>query len=80
VSPREVRALAAREVTVSVEVAAQVLGIPRSTAYALIRRDEFPVRVIKVHARRWIIPTAALLEVLGLDAQAPGEGRLQAVP
>ena len=79
-SPREVLDLAAREVTVSVEVAAQVLGIPRSTAYALIRRGEFPVPVIKVSARRWIVPTAYLLEVLGLDAARSREGRLRAVP
>jgi Helix-turn-helix domain len=79
-SPREVRELAARQVAVSVEVAGEVLGIPRSTAYALAARGEFPVQVTKVHRRYWFVPTAALLEVLGLDAQPPGEGRPRAVP
>jgi hypothetical protein len=82
VSPRELRELAAREVAVSVEVAAEVLGIPRSTAYALAARGEFPVPVVKVNARRWIVPTAHLLSALGLDTAAPpreGMG-LRAVP
>ena len=79
-SPAEVRELAAREAAVSVEVAGEVLGIPRSTAYAAAKRDEFPVRVVKVTRRYWLVPTQALLELLKLDAEPPGEGRLRAVP
>jgi hypothetical protein len=68
-------------VRVSVEVAGQVLGIPRSTAYALAARDEFPVRVVKVHNRYWFVPTIHLLTLLGLDQEPPEEGMgLRAVP
>jgi hypothetical protein len=80
VSPAEVRELAARKVAVSVEVAAEVLGIPRSTAYAAARRGDLPVPVIKITRRHWIVPTQALLDVLGLDAGAGREARLRVVP
>jgi hypothetical protein len=51
----------------TVEVAAEVLGISRGAAYDAIRRGTFPVPVIKVSRRRWVVPTAHLLHVLGLD-------------
>jgi hypothetical protein len=78
-SPDRVRKLARDEVAVNVEVAAEILGIPRSTAYALAARGEFPVPVIKVSRRRWIVPTAHILTALGLD-ESSGEVRLRAVP
>jgi hypothetical protein len=81
VSPAEVRELARREVAVKVEVAAEILGVPRSSVYPAIHAGIFPVPVIRVTARRWIVPTQALLEVLRLDAAAPREeARLRVVP
>lgn len=53
--------------TVSVDVAAEALGISRSQAYGAIQRDEFPVQVIKISKRCWVIPTAHLIRVLGLE-------------
>jgi hypothetical protein len=79
VSPVEVRAIAAREVAVKVEVASDMLGIPRSTGYELLRRGEYPVPVLKVARRGWKVPTAHILRELGLDAP-PEEGRLRIVP
>lgn len=73
-SPAEVLELARQEVAVSVEVAAQVLGLPRSTAYAAIKAGAFPVPVIQVTARRWVVPTAHLISLLGLDRSREGVG------
>jgi hypothetical protein len=53
--------------TTTVEVAAEVLRISRGAAYDAIRRDMFPVPVIKLSRRRWVVPTAHLLRVLGVD-------------
>jgi excisionase family DNA binding protein len=55
--------------TVDVEKAAEALGISRSTAYDLIRRNEFPVTVISVRTRRRVV-TAGLVELLGGDHAA----------
>lgn len=50
--------------TVSLAQAAQVLGVHRSTAWELYRRDEFPLpvlvigkrlRVVKVHLERYLL-------------------------
>jgi hypothetical protein len=53
--------------TTDVETAAQTLGIGRSLAYELMRKDEFPVRLIRLH-RRVLIPIADLLKLLGATA------------
>jgi predicted DNA-binding transcriptional regulator AlpA len=79
-SPAEVRVLAAREVTVSVERAAETIGMARSTAYASIRQGTFPFTVIQVSAKNWIVTTASILQVLGLDPPEGEEGWLRAVP
>ena len=52
--------------TTTVEVAAEVLGIGRAAAYDSIHRGTFPVPVLKLSRRRWVVPTAPLLRVLGL--------------
>lgn len=55
--------------TLDVIAAAKMLGIGRSLAYDLVKRDQFPVRVLRIgHKLR--IPTADLLTYLG---QRPGE-------
>ena len=53
-------------VVVDVSTAALALGLGRSTAYELARRDEFPCRVIRVGGS-YRIPTADLLRVLGIE-------------
>jgi excisionase family DNA binding protein len=55
--------------TLTVEQAAAILGCGRTLAYELIRRGEFPSRVIKLGSRRYVIPTADLLRVIGIDAR-----------
>jgi hypothetical protein len=69
-SPAEVLELARQEVAVSVDIAAGVIGIPRSTAYAAIRAGSFPAPVIQISARKWVVPTAHLVELLGLNRTA----------
>ena len=46
--------------------AARALGIGRTTAYALVRDGGFPCPVIRVGSS-YRVPTAGLLEVLGLS-------------
>jgi hypothetical protein len=65
----ELRALGRSGVT-TVEMAGRALGLSRGMAYALARRNEFPVPVIKATQRRWVVPTAPLLRLLGLDGEA----------
>jgi excisionase family DNA binding protein len=52
--------------TVDVTTAARALGLGRSTAYELARRDELPCRVLHVGSS-YRIPTADLLRVLGIE-------------
>jgi len=47
--------------TMTVEEAAQVLGIGRSSAYEAVRRGELPV--IRI-GRRYVVPRAALERLL----------------
>ena len=49
--------------TVTVEEAAQALGISRAQAYALIARGEFPCPVIKL-GRRVVVPLRPLQRLL----------------
>jgi Helix-turn-helix domain len=58
--------LLALPVTVDVTTAARALGLGRSTAYELARRDEFPCRVLRIGSS-YRIPTAGLLRVLGIE-------------
>jgi excisionase family DNA binding protein len=52
------------EPTVSVERAAQLLGICRVSGYAAAKNGDLPV--IRI-GRRVLVPTAALLKMLGAD-------------
>jgi excisionase family DNA binding protein len=58
--------LLALPAVVDVATAARALGLGRSTAYELARRDEFPCRVLRIGSS-YRIPTADLLRVLGID-------------
>jgi excisionase family DNA binding protein len=51
--------------TCSVDEAAAVLGVGRSTAYAAARDGSLPTLRL---SKRILVPTAKLLEMLGLDA------------
>jgi len=53
--------------TLSVEEAAQALGISRGSAYEAARRGDFPT--IRI-GRRLLVPTAALRRLLGVDEVA----------
>lgn len=53
--------------TLTVEQAAEALGISRGSAYEAVNRGEIPSLRI---GRRLVIPTAALWRMLGLDAVA----------
>jgi excisionase family DNA binding protein len=54
----------AREPTVSVERAGQLLGISRGSAYEGVRSGEIPA--IRL-GHRWVVPTASLRRLLGVD-------------
>jgi excisionase family DNA binding protein len=51
--------------TVSVEVAARLLGVSRTTAYRLAADGQFPVPVLRV-GRSLRVPAALLADALGL--------------
>ena len=56
-------------VALTVEETAKALSISRNTAYALVRRADFPsVRV----GGRWIVPVAALEQWLAKEAAQKG--------
>ncbi|MCG7235247.1 AlpA family transcriptional regulator [Corynebacterium sp. ACRQP] len=52
--------------TVSIPVAADLLGISRSGAYNAARAGKFPTPVLKINGR-YVVPTKPLLDALGLD-------------
>ena len=54
--------------TCSVEQAAEILGISRTSAYIAVRRGEIPCLRI---GRRVVIPRAALDRLLGRDSPDP---------
>ncbi|MEV7893279.1 helix-turn-helix domain-containing protein [Streptomyces cyaneofuscatus] len=53
-------------VAVDLRTAARALGIASTTAYRLIREDEFPCSVLRV-GRRYRIPTNELMRALGIE-------------
>ena len=59
--------------TVDLMTAAAALGLGRTKAYELARRDQFPCRVIRI-GDTYRIPTPGLLELLGVTAEAPRHG------
>ena len=52
--------------TVSIPVAAALLGISRNSAYEAARTGNFPSPVLKINGR-YVVPTKPLLDALGLD-------------
>jgi hypothetical protein len=59
----DIRALG---VTTDLVTAGEILGIGRSKSYELARRDEFPVRMLRI-AGRYRILTADLITFLRID-------------
>jgi excisionase family DNA binding protein len=56
-----------KEPTISVERAGLLLGISRGSAYEAVRRGEVPsIRI----GHRVVVPTAALLRLLGIDPES----------
>lgn len=53
-------------VAVDLRTAARALGIGSTTAYRLIRQDEFPCPVLRVGGR-YRIPTTELMRALGIE-------------
>jgi len=53
--------------TIDVETAGAILGIGRSKSYELAKANEFPVRILRI-GRRYLVPTPAILELLGIDS------------
>ena len=52
--------------TLSLEQAGDLLGVSRRTAYRAAQRGQIPT--IRI-GRRWFVPTARLLEMLGLSLE-----------
>lgn len=63
--------------TLSVEQAGQMLGIPRATAYRAAAAGQLPTFRI---GRRLLVPTARLLDLLGLAADDRDGYDVQAKP
>lgn len=54
----------------SLEDAARLLGIGRSSAYNLAKHGAFPVPVLRI-GKLYRVPTAGLLDVLGASGLSP---------
>ena len=54
--------------TVDLMTAAKALGLGRTKAYELARRDDFPCRIIRI-GDTYRVPTPGLLELLGVSAE-----------
>ncbi|MGB6164181.1 MAG: helix-turn-helix domain-containing protein [Pseudonocardiaceae bacterium] len=57
--------------------AAQVLGISRAHAYALAKRGELGVRVLRL-GNRFVVPTAELWREVGLEPDPGGSPQREA--
>jgi len=59
--------------TIDLMIAARALGLGRTKAYDLARRQQFPCPVLRI-GESYRVPTAGLLELLGLapDEQSRG--------
>jgi hypothetical protein len=68
-TPITIAQLRARS-TVDLMTAACALGLGRTKAYELARHEEFPCRVIRI-GDTYRVPTAGLLELLGVSAEEP---------
>jgi hypothetical protein len=65
--------------TVDLMTAAAALGLGRTRAYELARRDQFPCRLIRI-GDTYRIPTPGLLELLGVAEEVPAATVRPAAP
>jgi hypothetical protein len=66
----QVRALGVRT---DVETAGSIFGLSRTQAYIAVNKGTFPVPVIRM-GRRYLVPTAPILRLLGIDRDDTGTG------
>ncbi|WP_329521829.1 hypothetical protein [Spirillospora sp. NBC_01491] len=57
---------------VDVVTAGRALGVGRTKSYALARAGDFPCRVLRI-GDSYLVPTAGLLALLGLDQRGRPE-------
>jgi hypothetical protein len=69
-TPEAVRALGVRT---DVETAGSIFGLSRTQAYEAVKAERFPVGVVRI-GRRMIVPTAAIIRLLGLDEGGVADG------
>jgi len=69
-TPITITQLRAMPATVDLLTAARALGLGRTKAYELAKHGQFPCRVIRI-GEIYRIPTAGLLELLGITAGDP---------
>ena len=62
--------------TLSIDEVAKRLGIDRSNAYRLARRDELPIPVIRIGRRLFVSEAALDLVLTRLHAEPEGGGHL----
>lgn len=67
-TPEAVRALG---MTTDIETAAAILGIGRTLAFELAKKDQFPVRLLRL-GRRVLVPVADLLRYLRAEGERVG--------
>jgi excisionase family DNA binding protein len=60
--------------TMSVEEAAEALGVGRTTAYTQIREGRFPAPVIRI-GKRVVVPVAAIERLLAEGTRPAPQGR-----
>lgn len=63
--------MAAERMTMTVEEAAEILGISRNLAYDLVAADQIPNLRL---GRRIVVPRAALIRMLERGVEDPGHG------
>jgi predicted DNA-binding transcriptional regulator AlpA len=59
--------------TLSIPVAAVMLGISRGLAYELAAQDKLPVKVLRLGNKRMVLSKKALLEVLSKQGESEDE-------
>ena len=55
--------------TMTIPEAARALGISRGLAYQLARRDELPVKVIRLGGKRMVVPKKAVENMLEIASK-----------
>jgi len=61
------------QLTLTIPSVAKVLGISRGLAYSLAKRDELPVKVIRLGERRMVVSKQAIEKLLQEDTQKGNE-------